>query len=286
MTALLPGNQLPPARPIPPPKTGTPHRVADKEDWATIAKFYKVPAREIIVHNCGVDATPKEINWYLEKRVGCNVTHDRKNWAFSNSASPGILYVPPAGTVPASAQYPTVRTLYGGPKDLGCGGIEWLVEFRLPKKAPNDGWIIQQVDRSYDIRKKDNSVADPKLNAPKKTYWEAWPVKKGAVLTANRFSPTSDGRTYDDSYDQPTRAGLKGSFKVVGLVKFFEVKLPADFIKNNPDTRALDLHSTIKRPPFWDDTGTVHNLATSWDCTATPSPISPQITWEVWEKKK
>ena len=45
--------------------------------------------------------------------------------------------------------------------------MEWLVEFELPKKAGSDGWIIQQVQRSYDIRLPDGKVADPKLNAPK-----------------------------------------------------------------------------------------------------------------------
>jgi hypothetical protein len=76
------------------------------------------------------------------------------------------------------------------------------VEFKLPRKAESDGWIIQQVSRSYDIRKRDGSVADPKLNAPKAVFWEAWPVKKGATLTANRYDATADGRTYDDSFDR------------------------------------------------------------------------------------
>ena len=35
--------------------------------------------------------------------------------------------------------------------------------------------------------------------------------------------------------------------------------MPADFIKQNPNTRAEDLHSTTTKPAFWDGTGTVHN---------------------------
>lgn len=285
---LKPGNEKAPARPLPAgPRPGTIHHLDDNEDWASVAKLHGVTVRELIANNCGLNVTPQEINWYLHNRVGCDFSRDGLNWSFSKSAKPGILYVPKAGTIPVSSQNPKIRTLYsgdGGPKDLGCGGIEWLVEFKLPKKAEGDGWIIQQIQRSYDIRKKDDTVADPKLNAAKAAYWEAWPVKKGAVLTENRYSSTEDGRTYDDMYDQPKRPNLKGTFKVTALVKFYEVKLPADFIKNNPNTRAMDLYSSTTKPPFWDGTGTVHNMLTSWDCTVTEGGPSPMISWEVSEK--
>lgn len=282
---LQPGHEKPPLRPLAlGPRPGIPYRVSNGETWASIATLFKVTAREVIANNCGRDATPEEINWYLHNRVGCNFSADGKNWSFSLTATPGVIFVPIPGQSPASMQNPIINTLYGGPTDLGCGGIEWLVEFKLPKKAEGDGWIIQQIQRSYDIRKKDGSVADPKLNAPKTTFWEAWPVKKGAVLTSNRFDSTADGRTYDDSFDQPKRPALKGTFRVTALVKFFEVTLPADFIKQNPDTRAEDLRSSTAKPLCWDGTGTIHNLFTSWNC-ADEEPENPMISWEVWEKK-
>lgn len=282
---LQPGRERFPLRPLPVgPRPGVPHRVGDNEDWASIARKYGVTVRELIANNCGLNVTPEEINWYLHMRVGCNYTRDGKNWNFSKSASPGVIYIPIPGITPVSSQNPAIETLYGGPTDLGCGGVEWLVQFKLPKKAEGDGWIIQQVQRSYDIRKKDGSVADPKLNAPKNPYWEAWPVKKGAILTANRYDATADGRTYDDSFDQPPRPNLKGTFTVVALVKFYEVNLPAHFMKQNPDTRAEDLYSTTMKPAFWDDTGTVHNMTMRWDCTDEQNPVLSQISWEVWEK--
>ncbi len=282
---LQPGHEKPPIRPLPVgPRPGRPHPVADGETWESVAKKYAVTVRELIANNCGLNVTPEEINWYLHTRVGCNVSRDGRNWSFSKSAKPGVIYVPVAGTIPVSSQNPAINTLYGGPSDLGCGGVEWLVEFKLPAKAEGDGWIIQQIQRSYDIRKRDGSVADANLNAPKPTFWEAWPVKKGDVLTSNRFDATADGRTYDDSFDQPTRPNLKGTFKVVGLVKFYEVTLPSDFIKQNPATRAEDLRSTTNKPAFWDGTGTVHNLTTTWDCTDPRNPVTPQITREVFEK--
>jgi hypothetical protein len=269
MSELLPGHERKPAHPLPEgPRPGTRIKVQDNDDWESLAKKHRVTVKELIANNCGLNVTPAEINWYLHRRVGCDLTHDRKNWSFSNSAKPGFLYIPVPGTVPTASQDPKINTLYGGPKDLGCGGMEWLVEFVLPTAAGADGWIIQQVLRSYDIRTPDGKIASPTLNAPKALFWEAWPVKKGAVRTSNRYDATDDGRTYDDSFDQPTRPNLRGTFKVVALVKFFELAiLPKDFIKKNPATRAEDLHSTVTRPPFWDDTGTVHNLTVTWDCT-------------------
>jgi hypothetical protein len=285
MVDLLPGNERRPAQPLPEGKRpGTQHRVQDKENWESVAAKHKVSAKELIANNCGPNATPEEINWYLRHRVGCNVTRDRKNWSFSLSASPGLIYVPPPGMIPTSSQNPKINTLYGGPKDLGCGGVEWLVEFQLPVPAESDGWIVQQVLRSYDIRTADGNVADAKLNAPKTMFWEAWPVKKGDVRTSNRYSATADGRTYDDSFDQPKRPKLRGVFKVMGLVKFFAVNLPADFIKQNPLTRAEDLPSTATRPAFWDDTGTEHNLTVTWDCANPRNANKPQIRTLVREK--
>lgn len=283
---LLPGHERQPVRPIPAgPRPGRRYRVKDKDTWDTVARQHAVTVRELIANNCGLNVTPQEVNWYLRTRVGCKVSLDHKNWAFSDSANPGQIYIPPAGAVPTAAQNPRINTLYGGPREIGAGGVEWLVEFELPRKAEADGWIIQQVTRSYDIRRADGSVADPRLNTPKTTFWEAWPVKKGAVKTANRNDATADGRTYDDTFDQPSRPNLKGEFKVVALAKFYEVALPASFIKQNPQTRAADLPSTTERPAFWDGTGTVHNLSVRWDYTNAAVTYPTQLTTEVYEKE-
>jgi hypothetical protein len=286
MSTLLPGFEKRPVHPIPDlPRPGIKYHVHDDDTWESVARTHGVTVQELIAYNCGTGVTPEEINWYLHVRVGCNLTtHDRKNWRFSRSAHPGYIYIPTpgmkTGLTPAS-QNPKINTLYGGPTDKGCGEMEWLVAFELPRPAGNDGWIIQQINRSYDIRESNGSVADAALNAPKPTYWEAWPVKRGATITANRYDPTSDpdGRTYDDSFDQPRRPFTKGEFRVVALAKFYEGPLPSTFIKNNPATKAEDLPSTTTRPSFWDGTGTVHNLTVVWDCTksVSPSKISTRV---------
>jgi hypothetical protein len=284
---LLPGHEKKPAHPLPEgPRPGTKYPVSNGETWESVAKKHKISVKELIANNCGLDVTPEEINWYLHVRVGCDVSRDGgRNWSFSKSANPGYIYIPAAGTAPTSSQNPKINTLYAGPKDLGCGQVEWLVEFELPQKAESDGWIIQQIQRSYDIRKADGTVADPKINTQKPTYWEAWPVKAGATSTSDRYDATADGRTYDDSYDQPKRPNLKGEYKVVGLAKFYAVTLPATFIKQNPQTRAQDRRSTTVRPDFWDDTGTIHNLTVTWDCTDPANSTATTITSLVREKK-
>jgi hypothetical protein len=288
MPNLLAGHEKKPAHPLPEgPRPGTKYRVQDGETWETVAKKHGVTVQELIANNCGAHVSKEEINWYLHFRIGCNVSKDGwKNWAFSSSASPGIVYVPVRAGAPAVvSQNPKINTLYGDPKDLGCGGMRWLVEFELPAAAGADGWIIQQLDRSYDVREPNGSVSSPQLNTPKKTYWEAWPVRKGKTHTANRTDPTEEGVTYDDSFDQPQRPGTKGTFQVMALAKFFEGNLPPSFRKQNPDTRAEDLFSSIVKPPFWDGTGTVHNLTVTWDCTPGSRDTSTKSTPQVFEKK-
>jgi len=72
------------------------HRVKDGENWWSLAKLYNFSdAWSIIKYNFQT-SDPREINWYLREYVGCNVkTPDGKNWRFSSSAWPGIIYVPP-----------------------------------------------------------------------------------------------------------------------------------------------------------------------------------------------
>jgi hypothetical protein len=170
--------------------------------------------------------------------------------------------------IPSKTQNPRVNELYGGIDDDGNGKVSLKVEFELPKPAGADGWIVQQIDRSYDVRKPDGSVANASFQGARQTYWEAWPVKEGKTKTANRDDPTDEGVTYDDSFDQPDRTGTKGSFTVHAVVKFFELPgLPFYFVKNNPATRGMDLPSSIFKPYFWDGGGTIRDFEVDWDAT-------------------
>lgn len=186
----------------------------------------------------------------------------------------GVSLRIPEGKIPT--QFPIIRTLYSGPQDLGCGGVVWMVEFELPDKAGADGWIVQKISRTYNITNPDGSAYSASLQSAKWTFFEAWQIKKDNVKTVNRYDPTDEGPTYDDSFDQPKRPNSKGEFKVRAVAKFYELSLPPTFMKNNGTTKAFDLPSTVHWPDFWDDDGTAHDLTVTWDCTScSASPGSP-----------
>ena len=82
------------------------YRVHDGDSWISLAATFNVvtPAY-LIFFNFHVFLDPNrpninpqgtdEVNWYLREYVGCNKSIDGgKNWAFSDSASPGIIYIP------------------------------------------------------------------------------------------------------------------------------------------------------------------------------------------------
>ena len=78
----------------PPGSLLIPHRVSDNESFETLALKYGVTALEIAIHNYGT-SDPREINWYLREYVGCKVaTQDQRNWRFSSSADPGLVFIP------------------------------------------------------------------------------------------------------------------------------------------------------------------------------------------------
>ena len=75
------------------------HRVSDGEDWASVAAQYNVNVKDLIYFNFHTNV-PEEVNWYLRRNVGCNVSNDGDlNWAFSSSADPGLIYIPPSEVI-------------------------------------------------------------------------------------------------------------------------------------------------------------------------------------------
>ena len=96
-------------RPNPPvrwtsPSGSFPYKVKDQETWASVAQLFAVKSPQYLIYYnfyVYVDLKAKhskatdEVNWYLREYVGCDVTTDGGlNWAFSNSADPGIIYIP------------------------------------------------------------------------------------------------------------------------------------------------------------------------------------------------
>jgi hypothetical protein len=169
----------------------------------------------------------------------------------------------PSGACPlaakATSQDPKITTV-SGPKDPGCGGFDWKVWFDLPEAAGKDGWVVQEITATFDAKNADGTPNFQKTYH----YWEAWEVKSGKKATVWQDEKKDDN---DDQYFSSSRPNTKGTTTYVGTAKFIEGPLPPDFKTNNPDTIAGILHSTTKKPDFWDGTGTRHNINSAWDCT-------------------
>lgn len=178
----------------------------------------------------------------------------------ADTASPAV-----AGKAPASQT--VAITTVDGPTDLGYGGYSWKVWYNMAAASGAAGWVIQEVRASL-------STSGAASRIAWYHYWEAWEVEKGKKVTVWQDKALDDND--DLYYSSPAAMKTKGENKFVGVVKFYEGALPADFKKNNPNTIAGILHSTTTKPPFWDGTGTAHNITATWDDTgkATKSSVT------------
>lgn len=126
MARVLPRCIRTPAKPVPPgyvPPGGIPYPVHDRESWVSIAHAFGEDPWQLIRYNFPTLPADRalaalEVNWYLQERVGCNaVTEDGKNYRFSSSAKPGIIYLPPGAM--SSLFYPV------GGMSQGKGSTCW-----------------------------------------------------------------------------------------------------------------------------------------------------------------
>lgn len=107
------------------PKNSVPYRVQTDDSWWTLAeraeaKHARMSANDLCFFNFKT-RKPTEINWYLRNKVGCTeVTKDGKNYVFSNSANPGVIYLPQAPVEKGAVEYP-VSTAYKSNAWLGLG---------------------------------------------------------------------------------------------------------------------------------------------------------------------
>ena len=51
------------------------HRVSDGENWGSVAAQYNVNVKDLIYFNFHTNV-PEEVNWYLRRNTGCNVSND------------------------------------------------------------------------------------------------------------------------------------------------------------------------------------------------------------------
>lgn len=150
------------------------------------------------------------------------------------------------GSTPCSSkktQIPIITTV-NQLIDMKCGGHQWRVNFTLPELSCNGGWFIQEIDLKYEQKDKKGIVVFRRTSH----FYEAWEVKKCSKVEALQHK-----YGFVDEYRKsPSPPNTSGFSHTVGKVKFFEVTLPSDFIKNNVLTQAEDRLSTIDTPTFWD----------------------------------
>lgn len=87
-----------PSRPLPStfvPPGGVRYSVKDGDSWESVASSNGLDVRTLVFFNYYTN-NPDEVNWYLRRNAGCQkLSRDGKNWAFSSSAKPGIIYLYP-----------------------------------------------------------------------------------------------------------------------------------------------------------------------------------------------
>ena len=109
------------------PEQSTPYRVTSSDSWWVLAELPQVKAAGLSALDlCYFNfktRTPSEINWYLRHKVGCQkTTQDGKNYKFTSSDQPGIVYLPAVGVVPPVDEYPRPQPLDRSNAWIGIGG--------------------------------------------------------------------------------------------------------------------------------------------------------------------
>lgn len=107
MTQPIANEKRPVPQPITwaPPKGSFPYKVKNKDTWTSIAANFQAKSAQYLIFfnfyvfvdlkNPNKNSATDQVNWYLREYVGCNVSNDGgRNWAFSDSAKPGIIHIP------------------------------------------------------------------------------------------------------------------------------------------------------------------------------------------------
>jgi hypothetical protein len=109
------------------PDQSTAYRVKSGDSWWTLAeqpqvKAVAMSALDLCYFNFKT-RKPPEINWYLHTKVGCRTaTRDGKNYTFSASDHPGIIYLPVPASKPPVNEYPQPSPSDRTNAWLGIGG--------------------------------------------------------------------------------------------------------------------------------------------------------------------
>jgi hypothetical protein len=138
-----------------------------------------------------------------------------------------------------------------------CGqrNVQWV--FSLDSAAPEDGYIVQQINKFEFVERCPEKAFGPPT--PIQTFWEAWFVKKG-----DKVDWTTVRDKWTDGNTRPARPGTNGSDIAAGTIKFFKMTTTGDLgdfgkAPANPKSpwgpgrvpNSGALPSTPSKPPWW-----------------------------------
>lgn len=160
------------------------------------------------------------------------------------------------------------RSTVSGPTANDCGGLKWVVQWKLDKKTTVGGWVVQKVNYTPAITKCDGKAykydaADDFWDPSWSPYWEAWQINKDQDVTT--YAETGDKE--DDTFESGGKDDTKGKYKIQGTAQFYEgLALPADFKVTNA-APAWILPTTKSAPTLKGGTGSIdHSIGASWNC--------------------
>jgi hypothetical protein len=123
------------------PPGGTAYNVRDGDDWRKLAFRWFLNVEQLIWFNF-LTLNPDEVNWYLRRNVGCTKqTKDFKNYVFSSSDKPGIVYSPPSKPIVSHDSIDIFAQDMGSRTDLG----------RALRSAEQSGAIYDYIGFSLNI---------------------------------------------------------------------------------------------------------------------------------------
>ena len=150
---LVAGSEKAPANPnlnyIPP--GSAPFKVTASDNWWKLAARPEVKAAGLSAMDlCAFNFQTRnamEINWYLRNKVGCTkTTSDRKNYLFSDDASPGIVYLPRGAGGGGVIDIGETIMIGNGPGSSDSGGtLEMSIEKETPRSIAPGPYVLFKV---------------------------------------------------------------------------------------------------------------------------------------------
>jgi hypothetical protein len=168
-----------------------------------------------------------------------------------------------------------------GPTTSSCGGFSWGAQWYLDNPGTTDGFVVQHVRTTFDVKDDAGSPVDVKTKSGGAIdpawwpIWEAWQVRGGKVYVGTTTTPHSA-----DTYGIPALgAGTKGKISILGKADYYPgLTLPASMTAKNA-APAWALPVTTTDPALTGGTGSLdHNIVATWDCTSGSSDHKTTVT--------